>query len=165
MTCNQIEELLSPYLDGELQTDKRHAVEEHLKTCAACTELLHVMGQAKHALADFPQKELDADFVERLYAIPHKKKKLRINLGFFLEPSLQPIFTGITIILTMISFYIFNPDRDLINKYIERNIHLGYSKVGTLFAKAELYSDSLNEYKDKFLVSVKDIQLLRKDED
>jgi len=165
MTCNQIEELLSPYLDGELQTDKKLAVAEHLKTCPACTELLHVMSQAKQALADFPQKEFDADFMEQLYAIPHKKKKFRINLDFLLEPSLQPVFTGITIILTMISLYMFNPDRASINKSIERNIHLGYNKAGKLLAKVEFYSDSLNEYKDKFLVSVKDIQLLRKDED
>jgi anti-sigma factor RsiW len=36
MTCQELDRLLYPYLDGEFQPEERLDVEIHLKTCAAC---------------------------------------------------------------------------------------------------------------------------------
>lgn len=36
MTCQELERLLYPYLDGEFQPEERHDVESHLEGCSAC---------------------------------------------------------------------------------------------------------------------------------
>ncbi|CAM4187058.1 transmembrane regulator PrtR [Corallococcus sp. ZKHCc1 1396] len=36
MTCQELERLLYPYLDGEFQPEERHDVESHLEDCPAC---------------------------------------------------------------------------------------------------------------------------------
>ena len=36
MNCDRIEELLVPFLEGDLSTDELQAVEEHLASCAEC---------------------------------------------------------------------------------------------------------------------------------
>jgi anti-sigma factor (TIGR02949 family) len=36
MTCQELERLLYPYLDGEFQPEERHDVESHLEGCEAC---------------------------------------------------------------------------------------------------------------------------------
>jgi len=40
MNCKEVEEVIHGYLDGELDLVRSVAVEEHLKTCAACTRAL-----------------------------------------------------------------------------------------------------------------------------
>lgn len=36
MTCDEVQRLLSAYIDGELDEARRRAVEEHLKECESC---------------------------------------------------------------------------------------------------------------------------------
>ncbi|MCK4420904.1 zf-HC2 domain-containing protein [candidate division WOR-3 bacterium] len=40
MNCERIEELLSPYVDGELLTAEIQEVDDHLEKCEKCRELL-----------------------------------------------------------------------------------------------------------------------------
>lgn len=40
MNCKELEPLLSPYLDGELDATQRRSVDEHLKDCPACRQQL-----------------------------------------------------------------------------------------------------------------------------
>jgi hypothetical protein len=65
----------------------------------------------------------------------------------------------------VVSFYSLSPDRNRINKSISRQVHLGYSKVGKLYARAETFVDTLGEHKDNILVSIKNIKLFGGNED
>jgi hypothetical protein len=67
--------------------------------------------------------------------------------------------------LIMVSFYFFGPNKSSIDKSISRQIHLGYSKIESLYAKAESFTASLGEHKDNILVSLKNIKLLGGNED
>ena len=42
--CNDVRELLSPYLEGELEDDRALQVRDHLAECSECGELAEVMG-------------------------------------------------------------------------------------------------------------------------
>lgn len=165
MKCEKIEEVLSSFLDGDLSPEEKNAVEEHLKTCAKCSLLYSFMEEIKESLADFPEVNISENLFDRLHSIPTQKKKSRLSLDFFLRPSLQPVLTGATILLTLLSFYIFNPNRNRIDKSINRQIHLGYSKIERLYAKADSLKDSLGEYKDSLLVSVKKINIFGESEE
>lgn len=165
MLCDRIEELLSSYLEGELETQELETVSAHLKTCPDCRSLLAYMQETRRALADFPELEVSPSLQKRLLAIPETKKRFRFNLDFLQRPSLQPILAAATILLTLISFYAFNPNRDQINKSINRQLHLGISKVEKLYARAESFTNQLVGYKDELLVSMKNINILKKDEE
>jgi len=165
MECEKIEELLSPYLEGELSSEEKREVEKHLKTCKSCSVLFSSMEETQESLADFPELEVSENLLNRLYSIPDKEKRFKLNFDFLLRPSLQPVLAAATIVLTLISFYLFNPDKHQIDKSISRQIHLGYSKIETLYAKAESFADSLAEYKDNILVSLKKIKPLGGTED
>ncbi len=165
MACKHTEDLLSPYLEDELTGKERQTVEEHLASCPACTELLSLMKEAKISLSTFPELEISQDLTERLYGIPRKKKRFSLVYDFLLRPSLQPILAAATILLTVVSFYMFHPNRSTINEAIERQFHIGVSKVEKLYAEAESLTQSLGEYKDSLLVSLKNLNPFKGNED
>jgi len=157
MKCEHAEELLSPYLEDELSREDKRAVEEHLRSCESCSLLLSSLQETKESLIGLPELEVNDGLLNRLYAIPEKKRKFSLGLDFFLRPSLQPVLAAITIVLTLVSFYFFNPNKKSFDQEISRQLHLGYSKVGKLYAKADSFTASLGEYKDTILVSLKSI--------
>lgn len=68
MNCNTIEELLAPYLEGDLPADERRAVDAHLASCAECRRSLDAflaledsLGALKETVS--PWKAAEARFV------------------------------------------------------------------------------------------------------
>jgi hypothetical protein len=165
MECKHIEDLLSPYLEDELTGEERQTVEEHLASCPACAELFSLMKEAQTSLSTFPELEISRDLVERLYGIPRKKKRFSLVYDFLLRPSLQPILAAVTILLTVVSFYMFHPNRSAIDEAIERQFHLGVSKVEKLYYEAESLTHSLGEYKNSLLISLKNLNPFKENED
>ena len=168
MKCERIEQLLSPYLEDELNPEEKGAVASHLKTCKKCSLLFSLIKETQESLADIPELEVSKNLLDRLYSIPREKKRFKLrllNFDFLVRPSLQPVLTVATIMLIMISFYFYGPNKNSIDKSISRQIHLGYSKIERLYAKAESFSASLGEHKDNILVSLKNIKLLGGNED
>jgi hypothetical protein len=165
MGCERIEELLSPYLEDELTQEDRQTVETHLYTCAGCAELLSLMREARESLSSFPEVYVSEGLTEKLYELPQKRKKLRFVTDFLLRPSFQPIMTAATILLVFVSFYVFHPEKSAINRSIERQFKIGFSKVEKLYAEAESITHTLGEYKDNVLVSIKDFKPFRGNEE
>jgi predicted anti-sigma-YlaC factor YlaD len=155
MECKLIENLLSSYLEDELTAEDRLAVEKHLKSCADCSDLFDLLRDTQESLADFPQAEMSEELLERLYDIPHKKKKFRLSLDFLVRPALQPYMAAATILLTVMSFYLFHPEKSAIDKSINRQVHMGYGKIGKLYSEAETFTTSLGEHKDNILDTIK----------
>jgi len=160
MDCERIEELLSSYLEGELSTADKDMVEAHLASCPDCAALLAVLGRAQKALAGFPKLEVSPRLHARLAAIPERKKKFSFSLDFLLKPSLQPVFAAATIFMTLLSFYLFNPDKKNIDRAIDLKIHSGYSQVEKLYAKAGSFTDRLGDTAETVYVSVKNWKVL-----
>jgi len=165
MKCEHIEELLSPYLEDELSRKEKRAVEEHVKSCQSCSLLLSNLKEATESLVSLPELEVSQGLLNQLYSIPGKKKRFSLGLDFLLRPSVQPVLAVIAIVLTLVSFYFFNPNKKSFNRAVSRQLHLGYSQVGKLYAKAESFTASLGEYKDTILVSLKNISGSRENED
>ncbi len=168
MKCKKIEKLLSPYLEDELSPEEKGAVANHLKTCVNCSLLFSLTEETKESLADIPELEVSENLLDRLYSIPREKKKFKLRLptfDFLVRPSLQPALAVVTVVLIMVSFYFFGPNKSSIDKSISRQIHLGYSNIERLYAKAESFTASLGEHKDNILVSLKNIKLLGGNED
>jgi hypothetical protein len=154
MKCEKILELLSPYIENELNTEEKAAVKNHLQSCSSCSSLLSSLEEIHVSLADFPELEVSQDLRKRLYAIPSKKRKFNLGLDFFLRPSLQPVLAVASIFFILISFYFFHPNKKSIHQSLERQVHLGYSKIVKLYAKTGYLKEDLNAFKDNFLGSL-----------
>lgn len=153
MNCKQIEKLLSPYLENDLSQEKKTLFENHIKECPQCSELLSYMREAKNSLSAIPEIDVSQSLMRKLYKIP--RKRLKLNFDFLFKPALQPIGAAAMVLITILSLYTMNPDRDKINKYVNQYIHAGYSKVEQLYAKAESLTHSLSGYKESILFSIK----------
>jgi hypothetical protein len=121
--------------------------------------------ETTESLADFPDLDVSEDLMAKLYAIPQTKRKFRLSFDFLLKPSLQPILTAVTVLMTLISFYTFHPDKTAIDKSINRQFHQGYRKVGSLYSKAESFAASLGQHKDSILDSIKNTKLFGRSEE
>ena len=53
-SCQTIQELLIPYLDGELSAEEKKQVREHLESCAVCRERLEEHAALWRLLGAFP---------------------------------------------------------------------------------------------------------------
>ncbi|MEW5901424.1 MAG: zf-HC2 domain-containing protein [Acidobacteriota bacterium] len=165
MTCDRIEGLLSAYLEGEVSPAEKSLVEAHLAGCAGCTSLAAALRQTREALTGFPELEVSSRLLSGLYSIPQQRKKFSWTFDFLLKPALQPVFAAATIFLTLLSFYLFNPDKKYFDRSISRTVHAGYSQVEKLYAKAGSLTDRLGEYKDDVLVSLKNLNIFGGNED
>jgi anti-sigma factor RsiW len=167
MTCERIEELLSAFLEGRLGQAERELVESHLAGCPDCADFLSVLGRARKALAGFPELEVSPGLQARLAAIPERKKKFSFSFSFdfVLKPSLQPVFAAGAVFMTLLSFYLFNPDKKAIDRAIDQKIHSGYSQVEKLYAKAGSFTDRLGDTAENVVVSVKNWKIFGGNED
>lgn len=154
MKCEKIEELLSLYLENDLSSEEKAAVKNHLQTCSSCSSLLSSLEEIHESLTDFPELGVSQDLRERLYALPRKKRKFNLGLDFFLRPSLQPVLAVASIFFILISFYFFHPNKKSINQSLERQVHLGYSKIVKLYAKGGYFKEDLNAFKNNVLDSL-----------
>ena len=165
MECKHIEDLFSLYLEGELDSKEKESVDLHMDSCPGCRELLSLIKETNEALGLLPEIEVSPQLKSRLYEIPVQKKRFSFKLDVLLRPALQPVFAGATVFLMLISFYAFHPDRILINKTINREIHKGYSKIGQLYTQAESFAVSLFDQTDTLLDSLKNSKIFKGKED
>ncbi|HEY6543159.1 MAG TPA: zf-HC2 domain-containing protein [Ktedonobacteraceae bacterium] len=70
MNCEQVEELLSAYLDNMLAPEERRQVATHLQTCRKCTQLLADYRRNDALLARLPRVAPDAALRERIFSSP-----------------------------------------------------------------------------------------------
>ncbi len=83
MTCREISELLSSYLDNELEHELYGRVKEHVRSCTRCQVRLEELRQVKHALQSLPEVDPPAELHLRIMnAISEEsKRKPRFSLN------------------------------------------------------------------------------------
>lgn len=70
-------EILSALLDGELDTDHRRYVHEHLQACDACREVAEEFGAIKGVVSELPRLIAPESFVSRALAPPARRSVRR----------------------------------------------------------------------------------------
>ena len=103
MTCERVEELLSPLIDNELDARSQTLVNEHLQNCAACAETLRDLKVMVQASAEMePIAPPDRLFYEIRRAArnlqPEPKSRLP-RIGWVLVPAVA------TVALMLVVFY------------------------------------------------------------
>ncbi|HKF39232.1 MAG TPA: zf-HC2 domain-containing protein, partial [Ktedonobacteraceae bacterium] len=70
MNCEQVEELLSPYLDDALAPEDRREVAAHVRMCTNCTALLAEFSRNDALLSHLPRVSPDPALRERIFSSP-----------------------------------------------------------------------------------------------
>ncbi|HZU67178.1 MAG TPA: zf-HC2 domain-containing protein [Ktedonobacteraceae bacterium] len=70
MNCEQVEELLSAYLDNQLATEERHEVAAHLRHCAHCNAILADFRRNDTLLRHLPRVSPDPALRQRIFSSP-----------------------------------------------------------------------------------------------
>jgi hypothetical protein len=60
--CDEVRELLSPYLDGELDSDERQRVDSHIESCQSCREALSSLRETVSLIQSMPIIEPSRSF-------------------------------------------------------------------------------------------------------
>ena len=66
MTCRELVELVSAYLDGSLSQEERHAFDKHLAMCPGCDRYLHQFRTTIDLLGELPEETLSSQAREQL---------------------------------------------------------------------------------------------------
>ncbi|HVF79270.1 MAG TPA: zf-HC2 domain-containing protein [Solirubrobacteraceae bacterium] len=68
LTCQEVVELVSDYLDDALTTDQRARVEAHLETCPECTAYLAQLQMTISTLGRLREDDIPGTILNRLVA-------------------------------------------------------------------------------------------------
>ena len=68
LTCQEVIELLSSYIEGGLTADDRRRVDEHLALCDGCTTYLEQMRETIRLSGRLSEEAIDPEFRDRLLA-------------------------------------------------------------------------------------------------
>ena len=68
MTCEEFVELVTAYLDGELDPATTNRFEEHLDLCPGCVTYLDQFRETIDLLGELPEESLSQEASERLLA-------------------------------------------------------------------------------------------------
>jgi anti-sigma factor RsiW len=68
MTCQELVELVTAYLDDTLPPDQRRAFDEHLALCPGCERYLTQFQQTIALVGELPEESLSPPARERLLA-------------------------------------------------------------------------------------------------
>ncbi len=89
MKCEEIKELLSPYLENDLNTEEKESVGEHLKDCQFCKKELEELKEMLLGLREIPEVEPPPYFLEAV--------RTRLERPSILVRILRKIFTPVHI--------------------------------------------------------------------
>ncbi|TWU32835.1 anti-sigma factor family protein [Novipirellula artificiosorum] len=139
-SCNQINERLSGFLDGELTQGDHQRVEVHLRSCESCREELAAMKEIKAAVSNgYVVSELDHERWEKM--MNDRPARLSRGIGWTL------LISGIAWILSL-AIWEFAIDND-----VPLHIKLPISAIwfGVLFLFLSVARQRIISYKtDKY---------------
>lgn len=104
MKCDLPIELLSGYLDGELDEQQKAQVESHLETCPACQEELDSLRRIDQRVRDRVFEEPSREFVFTLNRRIMDKIRVAPRRSLFrLTPIFAPVAAGLLILVILIN--------------------------------------------------------------
>lgn len=75
LTCKELVELVTDYLEGALPPAERVRFDEHLSTCPFCTTYLDQMRETIRTLGHLPEEEISPEALEVLLQAFRREQK------------------------------------------------------------------------------------------
>jgi hypothetical protein len=109
MANAHVKDLLSEFLDNELEAAQLAQVEAHLKGCAECRDELTALKSMSRMLGDMPQKELPAGFFARLSSKRRTQEASASGLSWM--PLSVPRMAAVAMTCLLITFVFYREVR------------------------------------------------------
>ncbi|MFZ3122694.1 MAG: DUF2275 domain-containing protein [Thermodesulfovibrionales bacterium] len=110
MQCNDIQEKLSVYIDGDISSEERMLIDEHLKSCEQCKETLAEMKKTTEyvrGLGDIePPAWLTQKIMTKIRSEAGREKSIWQKLFYPLHIKL-PVEAAVAVLLAVTTIYIF----------------------------------------------------------
>ncbi len=104
MKCDLPKELLSGYLDGELDRERRVQVERHLKECAHCRDELDELRRLDQQVRTLAVEEPSREFIFSANRRIMEKLKRRPRFSLFrLSPILVPVAAAALVLILLVN--------------------------------------------------------------
>lgn len=140
VTCEDIEELLSGYLDGELTQNKRQLVEVHIERCAACRATYDDIEKISSSVASLTPDEMTND--EWRKTMNDLTVRSSRSIGWLL------FITG-TVVLTGLGIYqLAMADGDPVERLAVAGIGAGLVGLFISVLRQRLVASKTDKYKD-----------------
>jgi len=110
MQCNDIQEKLSAYMEGDSSSEERMIIEEHLKSCQQCNETLAEMKKTTEYVRDLgdiePPAWLTQKIMTKIRSEAGREKSIWRKLFYPLHIKL-PLEAALAVLLAVTTIYIF----------------------------------------------------------
>jgi hypothetical protein len=110
MQCNDIQEKLSAYIDGDIASEERMLIDEHLKSCQQCNKTLTEMKKTTEYLRNLddiePPAWLTQKIMTKIRSEAGKEKSIWQKLFYPLHIKL-PLESAVAVLLAVTTIYIF----------------------------------------------------------
>jgi hypothetical protein len=110
MQCNNIQEKLSAYIDGDISSEERMLIDEHLKSCKQCNETLAEMKKTTEYVRDLgdiePPAWLTQKIITKIRSEAGREKSIWQKLFYPLHIKL-PVEAAVAVLLAVTTIYIF----------------------------------------------------------
>lgn len=122
--CAKMHELMSGYLDGELDEDDTERIKGHLESCADCrrefNEMTLVVSAAEELSVEVPPDEVWDEFLDNVY------NRVERKTGWFLV--ILGVFIGVTLSIYLLFF------SDILATEVRITIELIFVGLALLFS-------------------------------
>lgn len=110
MQCNDIQEKLSAYIDGDISSEERMLIDKHLKSCQQCNETLAEMKKTTEYVRNLgdiePPAWLTQKIMTKIRSEAGKEKSIWQKLFYPLHIKL-PVEAAVAVLLAVTTIYIF----------------------------------------------------------
>jgi len=110
MQCNDIQEKLSAYIDGDISSEERMLIKEHLKSCQQCNETLAEMKKTTEYVRNLgdiePPAWMTQKIMTKIRSEAGKDKSIWQKLFYPLHIKL-PVEAAVAVLLAVTTIYIF----------------------------------------------------------
>jgi len=110
MEHNDIRHKLSDYIDGSITAEERTAIEEHIKTCALCSDALRELQKTVEHIKNIEEMAPPAWMTRKIMAKVREESLLRKGffVKWFLPLSIKlPIQAVVVLFLAVTAFYLY----------------------------------------------------------
>ncbi|MEI7636894.1 MAG: DUF2275 domain-containing protein [Syntrophus sp. (in: bacteria)] len=110
MTCNEIENRLSAYMEGLLPPGEKKDTEEHLATCPRCRQALSDLKQVEKLVKGLEEVEPPPFFEHRIMSLVREEAEQKQG---FLRRLFHPLYIKVpiqvlaTLLIAVLGFYVF----------------------------------------------------------
>lgn len=153
MRCDEVRELITIFLEGELDKESSELVKAHIDSCEKCKTLMEDSIRIIHTLRTIESLPVPERLVDEiLNATTGKRKKIS------LFPLFQPQWVFAFSVCILSFFFFTYPKKALLLDSIEFKTHRTYSQVVKVASKVDGIVDYVKSLKLKSISKQKEIE-------